>query len=112
MSNLAKITETSFQSGVLQAAGPVLVDFSATWCGPCKMLDPILEQLAKDWQGKVQFYQVDVDEDANLAMQYQVMGVPTVMLFIKGKPVERITGYNPKDRLVARLSPHLGNQLR
>jgi thioredoxin len=85
----------------------VLVDFSAVWCGPCKLLDPIVEQLAKDWAGKIKVVKLDVDNSPNIAMQFQVMGVPTLMLFIGGKSKERIVGYQPKDRILSKLNPYL-----
>ena len=103
MSDLPKISESTFQSQVLAASQPVVVDFSATWCGPCKMLAPIVQQLAQEWTGKVKFYQVDVDENPSLAMQYGVMSVPTLILFVKGQPVERMMGYSPKDRIKNKL---------
>ena len=107
MSELTKTNQTTFQKDVLEASLPALVDFTATWCGPCKQLDPIIQQLAHDWSGKVQVFKLDVDENPDIVMQFQVMGVPTVMLFIQGKPVERFSGYRPKDRIVSKLSRHL-----
>jgi thioredoxin 1 len=104
---IAKIQQDHFQSNVLQANTPVMVDFSAVWCGPCKMLDPVVAQIAQEWDGRVKFYKVDVDESPELAMQYQVMGVPTLMLFVEGAPVERMTGYSPKDKVMGKFSPHL-----
>lgn len=71
------------------------------------MLDPVVKQLAAEWAGKIKIVKLDIDDNPNLTMQYQVMGVPTLMLFVNGKPSQRVTGYQPKDRLVARLSPHL-----
>jgi thioredoxin 1 len=106
MSDIKKLNEQTFTSDVLQAERPVLVDFTAVWCGPCKMLDPIVKQLAQDWDGKVDVVKLDVDENPDLAYQYNVMGVPTLMLFKGGKPVERVTGYQPKDRLEKKFSPH------
>ena len=105
--DIAKVSEATFQSEVLQAASPVLVDFTAVWCGPCKMLEPIVKQLAADWAGKVQVVKLDVDDNPNLALQYQVMGVPTLILFKQGQPVERTTGYQPKERLVNKFLAHL-----
>ncbi len=102
MANISGLTEASFESEVLQSALPVLVDFTATWCGPCKMLEPVVEQLAGEWQGKVKVVKLDVDQCSNLAMQYGVMSVPTLMLFVNGNPVQRVSGYQPKDRLVAK----------
>ncbi len=98
------VSQANFQSEVVSSDLPVLVDFTAAWCGPCKMLDPIVTQLAQEWGGKVKVVKLDVDDNSDLAMQYQVMGVPTLILFVKGQPVQRVTGYQPKDRIVSRLS--------
>ena len=108
MAEIQKTSESAFKKEVLEAATPVLVDFTATWCQPCKMLDPIVSQLADDWSGKVTVFKLDVDDNPQLAMDYQIMGVPTLMLFKAGKPVERLSGYQPKDRLVNKFLPHLG----
>lgn len=107
MSAISKTNEGTFQKDVLDSSMPVLVDFTAAWCGPCKQLEPILQQLACDWSDKLQVYRLDVDENPDLTMKFQVMGVPTVMLFKRGKPVERFSGYQPKERIVSKLSPHL-----
>ena len=107
MADTPHVTEDTFQTEVLNSTRPVLVDFTAVWCGPCKMLDPIVEQLAKDWNGKVNVVKVDVDENPNLANEFQVMGVPTLLLFKNGQPVERVTGYAPRDRLEKRFLHHL-----
>lgn len=107
MANIPEINESTFEEEVLAESGPVLVDFSAVWCGPCKMLDPIVEQLARDWSGKIKVVKVDVDHNPNLAMRYQVLGVPTLMLFTGGVYRERITGYQPKDRIVSKITPYL-----
>jgi len=107
MSEILKVNQENFKSEVLEATHPVLIDFTAVWCGPCKMLEPIVKQLATDWAGKVKIVKLDVDENPDLTMNYQVMGVPTLMLFKDGKPVERMTGYQPKDRIVSKVSPHL-----
>jgi thioredoxin 1 len=107
MADIHEIDEGSFQNEVLEAAEPVLVDFSAVWCGPCKMLDPIVEELASEWTGKVKVVKLDVDHSPGIAMQYQVLGVPTLMLFVAGETRERITGFQPKDRIVSKLDPHI-----
>jgi thioredoxin 1 len=107
MTELTHVNESSFKDEVLSESLPVLVDFTATWCGPCKMLDPIVKQLADEWQDKVKVVKLDVDENADLAMQYQVMGVPTLMLFVNGEIKQRLTGYMPKNKLVDKLSQHI-----
>ena len=106
MADLKHVDEATFQSEVLDSSEPVLVDFSAVWCGPCKMLDPVVKQLAVEWEGKVKVVKIDADENPNLVMQYGVMGIPT-LLFMKGGEVkERITGFMPKEKLAARFTPH------
>ena len=107
MADMQSVSEADFQNEVINAAEPVLVDFSAVWCQPCKMLDPIVKQLAAEWDGKAKFFKLDVDDSPQIAMDYQVMGVPTLMLFKDGQPVERVTGYQPKDRLEKRFQGHL-----
>ncbi len=99
MSELDYITEDTFQTEVLEASQPVLVDFTAVWCGPCKMLEPVVKELAAEWQDRAKVVKLDVDHNANIAMQYQVMSVPTLMLFVDGEPKERLTGFLPKKRI-------------
>jgi len=106
MADVLSVTEDTFQSEVLNASDPVLVDFSAVWCGPCKMLDPIVKQLAVDWDGKVKVVKIDADQNPGIVTQYGVMGIPTLLFFKGGEIKERITGYMPKDKLVARFTPH------
>jgi len=106
MTEMIHVSENTFKIEVLDSSQPVLVDFSAVWCQPCKMLDPIVKQLAGDWEGKVKVVKIDADENPNLVMQFGVMGIPT-LLFMKGGQIkERITGFMPKDKLIARFSPH------
>ncbi len=107
MSVITQINEDVFQSEVLEASTPVLVDFSAVWCGPCKMLDPVVKELASEWGERVKVVKIDVDHNPRLAMQYGVMGVPTLILFKNGEPAVRLTGYQPKKRLEAKFNPHL-----
>jgi thioredoxin 1 len=106
MADVLHVDEGNFQNEVLDANEPVLVDFSAVWCQPCKMLDPVVKQLAGEWDGKVKVVKIDADENPNLVMKFGVMGIPT-LLFMKGGEVkERVTGFMPKEKLVAKFSPH------
>lgn len=106
MANLHQINEDTFQAEVLDSTEPVLVDFSAEWCGPCKMLDPVIEQLSQEWQGKVKFVKIDADQNPNIMMRYSVLGIPTLLFFKSGEIKERVTGFQPKDKLAAKFSPH------
>ncbi|MDY6821932.1 MAG: thioredoxin [Deferribacterota bacterium] len=90
------INEDSFEEEVLKSDTPVLVDFWAEWCGPCKMLTPLLEQLSKDYDGKVKVVKVNVDENQNLAAKYGIMSIPTVIIFDKGNIVEQFIGVQAK----------------
>jgi len=107
MTDISKLDEATFQNEVIESAEPVLVDFTAVWCQPCKMLDPVVEELANDWEDNVKVFKLDVDEHPNVAMNYQIMGVPTLMLFKNGEAVERVTGYQPKDRIEKKFTPHI-----
>ena len=107
MSDVINVTEDTFQEEVIGSNDPVLVDFSAVWCGPCKMLDPLVKQLAGEWDGKVKVVKIDADQNPNILMQYSVLGIPTLLFFKGGEIKERVTGYLPKDKLIAKFSPHL-----
>jgi thioredoxin 1 len=108
MSEITYVTADTFEDEVIGASQPVVVDFTAVWCGPCKMLEPVVKDLAAEWQGKAKVVKLDVDHASNVAMQYQVMGVPTLMLFVEGEPKERLTGYQPKKRIQKKFAPYLG----
>jgi thioredoxin 1 len=108
MAELKYVNEADFQSEVLNEEKPVLVDFTAVWCQPCRMVDPIVKQLAADWEGKVKVVKLDADQNPNLLTKYGVLGIPTLMLFRGGEIKERLTGYQPKERLVGKLNPHIG----
>jgi len=101
------VTDGTFQQDVLQSSEPVLVDFWASWCQPCRMVAPIVEELATENSGKLKVLKLDVDENQNTAMQYNVSSIPTLILFKEGEPVERMVGFSPKDRLMTKIAPHL-----
>jgi thioredoxin 1 len=107
MADLPELSDATFEAEVLEAQVPVLVDFGAEWCHPCKQLDPIVEELAQEWDGKLKVVKLDIDTNVDTTMKFGVMGVPTLMLFVGGEPVERLTGFMPKKRIVAKLGPHL-----
>ena len=95
------LNDANFETEVLRAEGLVLVDFFARWCGPCKMFAPVLEDFAKSYEGKVKVVKVDVDAEAALAMEYQIMSVPTVMVFQNGQKTQTSIGVIGKDELSA-----------
>jgi thioredoxin 1 len=93
VSNLKQFTQTGFDSEVLGAAQPVVVDFYADWCGPCHAMAPVVEQLSSDYSGRVTVGKLDVDSAPDIAMRYGVMGIPTLGLFKGGRMVDRLVGY-------------------
>lgn len=103
-----KVTDSTFEEMVVDSDKPVLVDFWAEWCGPCKMIAPVLDQIAQELDGKLVIGKLDIDENQDTAMAFGVMSIPTLLLFKDGEPVDRIVGYQPKPQLMARLQSHLG----
>jgi len=103
-----KVTDATFEQMVVGSDTPVLVDFWAEWCGPCKMIAPVLDQIATEMDGKLVIGKLDIDENQQTAMAFGVMSIPTLLLFKGGQPVDRIVGYQPKPQLMARLQAKLG----
>lgn len=101
------VNEAEFQQEVLDSSMPVLVDFTAEWCGPCKMLSPIVDEIANQYEGKLRVVKVDADANQNVMQQYGVLGLPTLMLFKGGEAVERITGFKTKEKILGKLNEHL-----
>jgi thioredoxin 1 len=103
MGKPAAVTEATFDGEVLKSEIPVLVDFWAEWCGPCRLVAPIVEELAGEYAGRLKVTKVDVDDNQSLAMRYQIMSIPTLGVFRKGELVERIVGFFPKAEIKRRL---------
>jgi thioredoxin 1 len=107
MSKALEITSANFNQEVLESEVPVLVDFWAPWCGPCKMLSPIIDQLAGEYGDKLKIVKVNVDENPDLAGDYGIMSIPTLILFKNGEEVETISGFMPKNKLMEKINPKL-----
>ena len=102
--HIVSLNESNFKNEVLEAKVPVLVDFWAAWCGPCRMLAPVIEELAGDYEGKAKICKMNVDENSNTASGYGVMSIPTMLLFKEGKEVNRLVGFMPKDSIAQALN--------
>jgi thioredoxin 1 len=102
------VTDDTFATEVLQADGPVLVDFWAEWCGPCRMVEPVLDEIAGEYEGKITIAKVNVDENPHITRDYQIMSIPTMSVFSKGELVKSIVGAKPKAALLRDLSDYIG----
>ncbi|MFN7738015.1 MAG: thioredoxin [Pirellula sp.] len=104
MGQAAEFTDAGFESDVLNSSSPVLVDFWATWCGPCRQIAPLIDELAVQYQGSVKIGKVNVDENPELSMKYGINAIPTLLLFKNGQIVERFQGVPPRTKLEAALN--------
>ncbi|MBK6327893.1 MAG: thioredoxin [Chloroflexi bacterium] len=108
MADPFNVTDSAFQAEVLESDKPVLVDFWAEWCGPCRMIAPSVKEIASEYDGVLKVAKMDVDDNPATPGRYGISGIPTLMLFKNGEVVARIVGAMPKDRLVAQILPHIG----
>jgi thioredoxin 1 len=106
MGNAVAVNEASFDEEVVKSSVPVLVDFWAAWCGPCRAIAPTVEELASEYAGKLKVVKVDVDENPDVSSRYGVQSIPTLLVFKGGEVVERLIGAYPKNMLLQKLQPH------
>jgi len=109
MSKPMEIEEAKFDEVVLKAKLPVLVDFWAPWCGPCRMVAPVVEELSREYDGKVNFVKINIDDNPSLGSKFGVMSIPTLILFKNGQPLSNIVGFRPKAELKKGLDAALSN---
>jgi len=102
-----EVTDSNFQNEVLRSDKPVLLDFWAEWCGPCKMISPLVEELATEYDGKLKVGKVDVDSNQQTSMQYGIRSIPTLLIFKGGKVVDQLIGAVPKKMLAEKIAKHL-----
>jgi thioredoxin 1 len=107
MSSATAVTDASFEQDVLKSSLPVLVDFWAPWCGPCRMVASVVDEIAKEYTGQLKVYKLNTDENPNIASQYGIRSIPTLMLFKGGVKVDTVVGAVPKTTLVASLTKHI-----
>jgi thioredoxin 1 len=108
MSEVPAVTDATFKDEVLDSAGPVLVDFWAPWCGPCRMVAPVVGEIAEQFEGQVKVVKLNTDENPNIASQYGIRSIPTLMIFKGGQKVDMVVGAVPKTTLANTLNKHLG----
>lgn len=108
MSEVPAVTDATFKDEVLDSAAPVLVDFWAPWCGPCRMVAPVVEEIAQQFEKKVKVVKLNTDENPNIASQYGIRSIPTLMIFKGGQKVDMVVGAVPKTTLANTLNKHLG----
>ena len=101
------INSEEFNNLVQHTEGIAVVDFFATWCGPCKMLAPVFQEVGNEFEGKANFYKIDIDESLDIARQFSVSTVPTVIIFRNGEPIERLVGFMPKENLLSKIREYI-----
>ena len=107
MSNVGEVTDATFEEEVLKAQIPVLVDFWAPWCGPCRAVAPVVEEIANDYNGKLKVLKLNTDENPKTAQSYRISGIPSLMVFKNGQPVEQVVGAVPKTTLSTAVEKHI-----
>jgi thioredoxin 1 len=111
MDEFHPVSDQTFEKEVLQSGTPVLVEFGADWCQPCRKLEPIVAELAHEWGDRVKLAKLNVDESVETTVKYDVYAVPTLMLFVDGTPRETLKGFHLKKKILEKLTPHLGDAL-
>lgn len=107
MSNVIEINDNDFEAEVLRCDMPVVVDFWATWCGPCRKLSPVIDEISDEYAGKVKFAKLNVEQSVETAKNYSVSGIPCLLIFKEGKSVERLTGIMPKSAIISNIEKYL-----
>jgi len=107
MTGVTELNEGNFDSIVLNSSNPVVVDFWATWCGPCRKLSPLIDEIAADYEGKVKFAKVNIQDNLEIAKKFSISGIPCLIIFKDGKAVERMTGLMPKATIASNIEKYL-----
>ena len=107
MSNVGEVTDATFEAEVLKSGLPVLVDFWAPWCGPCRAVAPVIEEIANDYNGKLKVLKLNTDENPKTAQSYRISGIPSLMVFKNGQPVEQVVGAVPKTTISTAIEKHI-----
>jgi len=104
---ITEINESDFEGSVIKSEVPVVVDFSASWCGTCRKLTPVLEEIGKSYGDKIKMVKINIDQNINIAKEYSVSGLPSILVFKNGKPEERLVGLMPKSTIISSIEKHL-----